>query len=71
MPNGLVVLTQAHSEAQCEPLRIRYSLDGYAIAWGNIPLLLGIALGKITAEHPLEMRTNSNAITTSTRGTPS
>ena len=70
MPNGLVVLTRAHSKAQCGPLRIRYNLYEYAITRGNIPRLPGIALGKITAEHPLEVRTNSNAITTSTHGTP-
>ena len=70
MPNGLVVLTQAHFEAQCGPLRIRYSLDRYVIAWGYISRLLDIALRKITAEHPLEAGTSSNAITTSTHGTP-
>ena len=70
MPNRPVVLTQAHFEAQCGPLWIRYSLDEYAIAREYISRLLDIALGKITVEHPLEVETSSNAITTSTHGMP-
>ena len=70
MPNGLVVLTRAHFEAQCGPFQIRYSLGEYVIAQEYISRLPGIALGKITVEHPLEVETSSNAITTSTHGMP-
>ena len=70
MPNGPVVLTRTHSKARYGPLQIRCSLDRYAVAQGYISRLLGIALGKVVAKHPIEVGTSSNAITTSTHGTP-
>ena len=70
MPNGLVALTQTHSKAQCGPLQIRCSLDRYAVTQGYISRLPGIALAKVTIEHPVEVGTNSNATITSTHGMP-